>query len=86
MIQQDAKVLQQGRGLAWLSGNALEATDGIWGSQDTLSERGNDELRVRISGLLKYKSKLKQFNKNSPPMNRTMPFLTVFYQIMSERC
>lgn len=36
LIQQDAKVLQQGGGLAWLSWNALETTDGVWGSQDTL--------------------------------------------------
>lgn len=38
LVQQDAKVLQQGGGLAWLSGNTLEATDGVWGSQDTLRE------------------------------------------------
>lgn len=36
LVQQDTKVLQQGGGLAWLIRNALETTDGVWSSQDTL--------------------------------------------------
>ena len=36
LIQQDAKVLEQGRGLALLGRDALEAPDGVRGTQDAL--------------------------------------------------
>lgn len=41
LVQQDAKVLEQRGGLARLSWDALEATDGVRGSQDSL-ERTED--------------------------------------------
>lgn len=39
LVQQYTKVLQQRGGLSWLSWYALEATDGVWGSQDTLRKK-----------------------------------------------
>lgn len=59
LVQKDAKVLEQGGGLAWLGWDALEATDGVWGTQDTL--RGERE-----SNILQYNSPVEQFTTLCP--------------------
>lgn len=38
LVQQNPKVLQQGRSLTRLGRNTLEPTDGVWGAQDPLQE------------------------------------------------
>ena len=57
LIQQDAKVLEQGRGLALLGRDTLEAPDGVGGAQDALQggggaaeERGGKEQSTNGRG------------------------------------